>query len=311
MKKSLSIVMISILMTLSLMGCSSNKTAHQTKTDYDSNKINIVATVFPPYDFAKAVVDGKADLTMLINPGDEIHTFKPTPAVISKIQKADVFIYVGNEDDEWVYEVLGSMDTSKKKIIKFSDYIVPLQQETDEHIWNFPNNAIQLIGVIAKNLCEVDPDNAQEYKQNATSYTSQIQKADNDIKEIVSRSSDKFLVLGDYFPLRYFVSNFGISYQKADCSKQTEAKKSEKGAGPGTLISNLVTVIKSKNIRYVLYVELGNPNMAKEITQLTGAKMVQLYSCHNFTREDFTKDQGITYLTLMQQNAETLQKILS
>jgi zinc transport system substrate-binding protein len=290
----------------------------------NKTKIDIVATIFPPYDFARAVIGDRANLTMLINPGAEVHSFDPTPADITKIQKADVFIYIGGENDAWVHTILESMDISKKKIIKLIDHVAPVAEESvegmeteheeketrdsqkeieyDEHIWTSPKNAIMMIDAIAKDLCEIDPSNAQEYKQNASTYTSQIQTVDDEIKETVAKSSNKLLVFGDRFPFRYFVEEFGLSYRAAFNGCSTESEVSA-----GTL-AYLIDTVKNNHIHYIFYIELSNQNIAKAISEQTGAEMVLLHSCHNVSRDDFIK--GVTYLALMKQNATTLQKVM-
>ena len=67
----------------------------QTQTD----QLKIVSTIFPGYDFARAIAGDNADITMLIYPGSEIHSFEPSPQDIINIQDSDVFIYVGGESE--------------------------------------------------------------------------------------------------------------------------------------------------------------------------------------------------------------------
>ena len=69
-------------------------------------KPSVVATIFPQYDFARTIAGDKAELTMLLRPGMESHSYDPTPQDILKIQNCDIFIYGGGESDEWVDEVL-------------------------------------------------------------------------------------------------------------------------------------------------------------------------------------------------------------
>ncbi|MDR3075824.1 MAG: ZinT/AdcA family metal-binding protein, partial [Synergistaceae bacterium] len=95
-------------------------------------KLRVVASNFPPYDFARAVAGDKAEIEMLLQPGSESHTFDPTPQDIIKIQNCDVFIYGGGESDEWVSRVLESMDTSKMKIIALMDCVDAVEEEIVE-----------------------------------------------------------------------------------------------------------------------------------------------------------------------------------
>lgn len=172
--------------------------------------------------------------------------------------------------------------------------------EYDEHIWTSPKNAILMVNEIAVALAETDTTNAVIYTNNAAEYTAQIQAVDDEIAGIVAASTNKLLVFGDRFPFRYFVDEFGLEYKAAfpGCSTDTEASA-------GTL-AYLMNTIKEQNIKYVYYIELSNQNIARAISEQTGAQQLQLHSAHNVTKDDF--EAGITYVSIMQQNAENLRK---
>ncbi|MDR2197140.1 MAG: metal ABC transporter substrate-binding protein [Coriobacteriales bacterium] len=94
--------------------------------------IHVVTTLFPPYDFTRAIAGDKAEITMLLPPGAESHSFEPTPQDIIAIQDCDVFIYVGGESDEWVDEVLSSLDTSHMRIVTLMDCVELVEEEIVE-----------------------------------------------------------------------------------------------------------------------------------------------------------------------------------
>jgi len=81
-----------------LAGC--QKDAVDSVDDYSAEKLNVVATVFPPYDFVREIAGNNVELTMLLSPGSESHSYDPTPQDIIMIQNCDIFIYVGGESDE-------------------------------------------------------------------------------------------------------------------------------------------------------------------------------------------------------------------
>jgi zinc transport system substrate-binding protein len=86
-------------------------------------KINVVTTIFPPYDFVREVAGDKVNLTMLLKPGAESHSYDPSPQDMIKVQNCDVFIYVGGESDAWVERVIESMDTSRMEIVTLMDCV--------------------------------------------------------------------------------------------------------------------------------------------------------------------------------------------
>jgi zinc transport system substrate-binding protein len=92
----------------------------------------VVAVNFPAYDFVRQIAGDRVNLTMLLPPGAESHSFEPTPSDIIKIQDCDVFIYTGGETDVWVDRIFESMDTSMKKIIRMMDAVAVVEEEIVE-----------------------------------------------------------------------------------------------------------------------------------------------------------------------------------
>ena len=95
-------------------------------------KLKIVATNFPAYDFARAVTKGEADVTMLVKPGSETHSYEPSPQDIITIQNADLFLYVGGDSDAWVDGMLKSMNKEDSSVFKMMDAVNLMEEETVE-----------------------------------------------------------------------------------------------------------------------------------------------------------------------------------
>ena len=311
MKKIISILLCAAIM-LGITACGS---ADVKSSD---GKISVVATIFPEYDFARAVAGDNANIKMLVSPATEIHSFEPSPQDIAAVQNADLFIYIGGEGDAWVEKILSAVDTSKMKVLKMMDTVSVVEEEIvdgmeaeeeesdsdeieyDEHIWTSPKNAIAMVNAICGAISEIDRENADIYAENAAKYNAEIQAVDDEIKQVVDAASKKMLVFGDRFPFRYFADEFGLSYYAAfpGCSGETDAS--------AATVAKLVKRIEENNLPAVFYVELGNHAMADSIANQTGTKALMLHSCHNVSKEDF--DNGVTYVDLMKNNGEALKE---
>lgn len=307
--KKIFAILLCISVTLGFTAC--GNAAEQT----GDGKISVVATIFPEYDFARAVSGGLADIKMLVSPATEIHSYEPSPQDIVAVQNADLFIYIGGEGDAWVEKILSAVDTSKMTILKMMDTVSVVEEEIvdgmegesdsdeieyDEHIWTSPKNAITMVNAICSAMSEIDSKNAEAYSANAAAYNAEIQAVDDEIRQAVDSASKKMLVFGDRFPFRYFADEFGLSYYAAfpGCSGETDAS--------AATIAKLVTRIEENNLPAVFYVELSNHAMADSIAAQTGAKALMLHSCHNVSKDDF--DSGVTYVDLMKNNAESLRQ---
>lgn len=82
-------------MLFSLAACSSGK------TDTAGGKLRVVCTLFVPYDFVREIAGDKVDLTLLLPPGMESHSYDPTPADMKAVGNADLLIRVGENMETW------------------------------------------------------------------------------------------------------------------------------------------------------------------------------------------------------------------
>lgn len=367
---------VSVLLCAALVFAGGAKDASGAQAGNKTNdtQLSVVTTIFPIYDFTRALMYGapdtqnakvlqttadkiKADnsLKLLVKPGMEIHSFDPSPADIAAIQKADVFIYNGGESDEWVHEILESMDTSGKVVVRLIDYVDLVEEEivegmehshdeehdhdaheahghhhdhehdghevhkhhdehgheADEHIWTSPANAVKMVNAIRDALIKADAEKfggtkAGFFTKNAADYNRRIERAADTIASVVNKASDKFILMGDRFPLRYFVDYYGLEYRAAfsGCSTAVEANAST--------IAFLIDTAAERSVPAVFAMELSNRKIAQTVAEGAakkgGAKpaVLELHTVHNLTKDDFKA--GETWVSLMMRNAESLKK---
>lgn len=309
MKRNTKILTVLLIIFLVFItGCGKEKT---------NTKYKIVATNFPGYDFARAIIKDVDDISvkMLLKPGTEMHHYEPTPQDIIDIKESDIFIYVGGESDSWIEEILNDIDTSKTKIIKLIDYVDLYKEEIvegmqgqsedeyDEHIWTSPKNAIDIVKKIGEEISNLNKDNQEKYLENAKNYIDELNSLDEEIREIVNTSKRKELVFGDRFPLRYFTKEYNLTYRGAflACSEQSEASSKT--------IAYLINYVKENNIPVVFKIELSSGNIANTISEETGATVLEFHSLHNISENDFKN--GLTYIDLMKKNISALKIALN
>ena len=116
----------------SLTGCASVRDTHGNVGTPGDGKLKVVTTLFPYYDFARQVAGDVVDLSMVIPAGQDSHSFEPTPADIRLIQNADLLICNGGTMEQWVTQVLGSLDAPDLKVITMMEYVDVVQEEIVE-----------------------------------------------------------------------------------------------------------------------------------------------------------------------------------
>ena len=303
----------------------------------DDGKIQIVATLFPYYDFARAIAGGRADVTLLLSPGREAHSFEPTPLDAVTISEADVFLYNGGEGEYWVEEMLDAAGEHIAVKARMMDYVDALGEEFsegmqgadahdhdhdhgdhdhesgeahdsdeieyDEHIWTSPKNAAILCRAVCDAICKADPANEDFYRANCDDYCAQIEALDARFADLCESAPRKLLVFADRFPMLYFCREFGLDYRAAfhGCSGDTEPSLAT--------IKYLIDKVEDENIPVVYTIDFGTKKVAAVVSECTGAAIETIYSMQTVSRTDF--DAGETYLTLMERNYDALRKGLN
>lgn len=322
----------SLILGMMLTGCGmsgqqTEQNGGKEQNKVENKKISVVATIFPQYDFVRQIAGENVELKMLLKPGEETHSYEPTPQDIIAIQNSDLFIYVGGENDAWVEDILESMPDNGRKTLKLVDCVDTVEEEhvegmkeergheehgqeethsvheIDEHVWTSPLNAVKIVEQIKEELCEIDSENAPDYEENAEAYIAQLKELDQEFQDVVDHSKRKLMIFGDRFPFRYFAEAYGLDYYAAfsGCASDTEPS--------AATMAFLINKVQDENIKTVLKMELSNENIAKAIAEATNADVKEFYSCHNLTAEQFA--DGETYLSLMEKNVETLREVLN
>ncbi len=296
-----------------------------TKNNTATDKLNIITTVFPAYDFTRQITGDAVDIDILVPPGAEIHTYEPTPNDIIRINNADIFIFTGGESDEWIEDILEETKNKNLTVIPMIasvDDLISLSDDEhhehendlsdkldsffdkdfddyDDHLWTSPKNAIKIVQSINSVLCEKSPQNADLFKKNATNYITKLMSLDAQFSNIISNSKRKTLIFADRFPLAYFARDYGLEYFSAysGCSENIQVS-------PAT-VTFLIDKIKSEKIPAVFYIELSDQKLADTICSETGAKKLLFNTCHTVS------DYNSTYISLMEQNLKSLEEALN
>ena len=295
-------------------------------------RISVVTTIFPPYDFVREIAGDEVNLTMLLKPGEETHSYEPTPQDIIDIQNSDVFIYTGGENDVWVEDILSSMPESDMLTLRLTDCVDTVEEEEvegmkgsgghshahetedpqeeeesaheiDEHVWTSPVNASLIVEHIKDVLSQADPSGSELYAENALAYQEKLVDLDRQFRNIADNAKRDVMIFGDRFPFRYFADEYGLEYYAAfpGCASDTEPS--------AKTVAFLIDKVKEEQIPVVFHTELSNQQMADTICEDTGAVKREFHACHNVTKEQF--EQGLGYLDFMWSNVEVLKEALN
>lgn len=278
---------------------------NQMREPEKNGKLTVIATLFPTYDFAKAIGGDKVEVSLLLPPGVEPHSFEPKPSDVARIDSADVFVYTGKFMEPWAEDIIGGSDM-KGRTVDASAGIDPVKDDdaeasehggVDPHIWLDFGNAKIMAADIAQAFESADPGNADYYQANLENYQRQLDQLDAEYSGILATCQSRTIVYGGHYAFGYLAKRYGLDYEAAEgLAPDAEPSASDLAA--------LVDQIRKEKIGYVFYEELASPKIAETLAQETGAKLLLLNGAHNVSKDDL--ESGVSYLSIMEDNLKNL-----
>ena len=301
----------------------------------ETKKLSIVTTIFPAYDWVKQIVgDNKnVEISFLIDKGVDLHSYQASAADIAKITDSDLFVYVGGDSDDWAEDIIKenpnlnyiNMVDSIGEAALAEELVEGMQdeeehdneseehaneegeheegeEEIDEHVWLSIKNAETIVSAIEAKLAEIDPDNKAEYEKNANDYLAKLDELDKEYKDTLSSIQNKTIIVGDRFPFRYLVNEYGIKYYAAfkGCDAGSEASFET--------VKFLANKMDELNMSDIFIIDGSKGDLAKTIVENTkdkNAKVLVLDSMQSTKSSD-----NANYLDIMKKNLEVLKEVL-
>jgi zinc transport system substrate-binding protein len=277
-------------------------------------KLQVVTTLFPLYDFAKNVAKERADVSLLLPPGVEAHSFEPKPGDLLRINGADLFIYTGKIMEPWAESILQGVDTKKLVVVDASQGIATMEAaaqgeaeadhhhdhgRVDPHIWLDLSKAQMMVDTIVKGFVRRDPGGKDFFIRNGEEFKAKLAGLDRQFRESLPSCRKRVFIHGGHFAFNYLAKRYNLTY--------ISAYKGSPDAEPTPKrIIELEKQIKKYNVKYVFYEELITPRVAEVIARETGAQLLKLHGAHNVSREEMEK--GVTFLSIMENNLINLKK---
>jgi len=271
-------------------------------------KLKVITTLFPIYDMAQNIGADKAEVSLLLPPGMEAHSFEPKSGDIVKINKADVFVYTGKFMEPWADDIIKG--TVNKNLIvvdasRGTKMIPGVVQDADEptgsldpHIWLDFDNAKIMVRNIVRAFQLKDGADKEFYEKKANGYIDKLTKLDSLYKMTLTTCKHREIVYGGHYAFGYLAKRYGLKYLAA----QGVAPDAEPTASD---LVKLVEQIKRDKIKYVFYEELTSPKIAEAIAGETKAKMLLLNAAHNLSKDQL--DQGLSFFDILKRDLENLR----
>ncbi len=287
--KCLAAGLVLALLCGALAGCGSGESGGE-------RRLSVVATVFPLYDFAREVAGKRADVRLLLPAGHASHGYEPTLRDLRDIRESDVFLYVGDDADDWVDGTDPDLLVNTRKTRLADDF------PGAEHPWTSPRNAMMMVRRVMDALCAADPRGTETYRQNFLKYQDKLRRLDEGYRAAAEGGATKTLVFAGSFPFSAMAEEYGLT-AVASLSRCSEDEEVDLGT-----VARLSGAVRENNLPLVLVSEFSDARAAGVIAKTAGCAVAVMHSCHNLSAEE--RAAGETYLSLMSRNLEILGKAL-
>ena len=282
-------------------------------------RLKVVTTLFPLYDFAKQVGGERSDVSLLLPPGVEPHSFEPKPGDVLKLESADLFIYTGRQMEPWAETILKSVNAERLVVVDASAGILPGEEkgpyildrrapgvgedqhyraDIDPHVWLDLANARKMVDTILRGFVMKDLAHKEYYTRNAEGYKEKLAQLDARYQRMLATCKKHVIIHGGHFAFNYLAKRYHLVYMSA-YSGSPDAEPTARR------LIELKEQLKKYDVHYIYYEELITPRVAEIIANETGARMLKLNGAHNVTREEMAR--GITFLEIMEQNLKDLK----
>ena len=335
MKKITALLLALLMLVGVISGCGkqnddyADKTGKADKTD----KLKVVTTIFPEYDWVREIIGDKADnaeITMLLDSGVDLHSCQPSADDIVRISECDLFIYVGGESDSWVEDALKNATNKDMKVINLLDVlgdsvkteeIVEGMQETDHdhdhdhdnehahdhdhdheynaHVWVSVSGNIDQVKNIAFQLETLNPENKDLYEANTNTYISKLENLKAEMhSELDNLPNRDIITFHEAFP--YFAQEFNLNIVGViEIEPDSEPSAKE--------IENIISTIKEHNIKALFTEPQYSSRVAQTIANETGASV---YELDPIVTGDSNSNAYDDYINKMKENLNVLKEAL-
>jgi len=283
-----------------------------------ADRLNVMASIFPLYEFAREVAGEDADVDILLPPGASPHTWEPRPSDIVRISRADLFLYVSQEMEPWAGNLLqaaGEKDLLRMEVVKTvgiqgsgdhhdldggngNDHHHP----ADPHFWLDFSLAARAVTAIGKTMAVLDAANAPRFTARAEEYSLRLMALDREFEKGLAHCRTRIFVTGGHSAFGYLAKRYGLVqiplYGLSPDAEPTPA-----------YLASVVRKMEDEGIKVVFFEEMVSPRLAGVLATEAGASTMLLVPAGNITaRRD---KEGATFIGIMKENLSTLREGLS
>ena len=278
-----------IALSIVLVACAGGSSDESGCPVIEDRKINVVATTPMIGEFVSQVGGDNINLTVIMPPEADPHSYEPSPQDAGTIADADLVFYTGLKyEPAAVVKLLESSACSTDVLAVVGETVFPIEFEEeggddeegheghghgayDPHFWFDPNRVIYAAEYIEGKLVELDPSNTASYESAGSAYTDELKGLVGQVSDLISTvPSQNRKLITTHESLGYLEAKFGLEV----LSTIIPNLDSNNEISPSQLVG-VIDVIEDNSVK-VIFIEAEAPSVyAETIVAETGIKAVE------------------------------------
>lgn len=272
--------------------------------------LKVVTSIFPLMDFARQVAGDRAQVSLLLPPGADVHTWQPRPGDMLVLSRTDLFIICGANLEPWAQDLIKNLGNSGVKVLEAGAGLASRKEDpgqeagrapgaADPHVWLDLGLDEVIVRRIAERLSVLDPQGKDIYGRRADSYIEKLRALDGEFRRTLSGCRGRTFVLGGHAAFGYLASRYGL--------RQVSLYGLSPDAEPGPRqVVQIVELMKKEGLSTVFYEENESRKMSEILARETKARLLPLNAAHNLAPNQL--GSGLSFLDIMRKNLESLSQ---
>lgn len=305
-------IWVAILMVIFLIGCSQSGDNKNNEVNENGNYIVEIYTSLYPLQYVTEKIGGNTvTVHSILPPGADAHTYEPTSKEIISIAKGDLFFYLGAGMEAYAETVAQSLASQDVRLIEIGedktlfikdehDHDEHEHSDLDPHIWLDPIRLAQIAEIVKDELITINPDAEEIYEDNYQVLIVELDALDQSFQDMINKKENKHILVS-HAAYGYWEDKYGIEQISVNgLSSSSEPSQKE--------LTNIIHQTKEYNLKYILFEENTSSRVSEIIQDEIGAEAAIIHNLEVLTEDDIKNNED--YLSIMQSNLETLDKVL-
>lgn len=276
-----------------------------SKNNSSEEKLQVTASFYPMYYFAKEIGGEYADVTNLTPAGTEPHDYELTPQDVVAIQNSDLLVLNGGQLEVWADDITEDLPRSTIVVTAGQAVIDRTMEEdaetiSDPHVWLSPQFAQVELQAIVDGFIAADPSHATEYTANAQKLETSLTELDTQYTQGLKNCASTDIITS-HTAFSYLASEYNLN-QVAITGLSPDQEPSP------TELAKVVQFAQEHNVQYIFFESLVSPKLSETIAEEVGAQTLVLNPIEGLSDEEIS--QGKTYISVMQDNLTNLRTAL-